>query len=69
MPTMSFRSAMPAPDFVLSESSAMAIADVSQVTLANLVSLQGRCTVITGGAQGLGKVKLTLQGTSKMRLS
>jgi NAD(P)-dependent dehydrogenase (short-subunit alcohol dehydrogenase family) len=33
----------------------MAIADVSGVALAKLVSLQGRRAVITGGAQGLGK--------------
>jgi NAD(P)-dependent dehydrogenase (short-subunit alcohol dehydrogenase family) len=33
----------------------MAIADVSQVALADLVSLKGRAAVVTGGAQGLGK--------------
>ena len=33
----------------------MAIADVSGRTLASLISLQGRCAVVTGGAQGLGK--------------
>lgn len=33
----------------------MAIADVSQHSLAKLVSLQGRSAVVTGGAQGLGK--------------
>ena len=33
----------------------MAIADVSQSPIADLVSLKGRCAVVTGGAQGLGK--------------
>jgi len=33
----------------------MAIADVSDRTIAQLVSLEGRCAVVTGGAQGLGK--------------
>lgn len=33
----------------------MAIADVSDRSLANLISLQGRNAVVTGGAQGLGK--------------
>lgn len=33
----------------------MAIADVSQVALGDLISLKGRCAVVTGGAQGLGK--------------
>ena len=33
----------------------MAIADVSQVALAELNSLKGRSAVVTGGAQGLGK--------------
>jgi NAD(P)-dependent dehydrogenase (short-subunit alcohol dehydrogenase family) len=33
----------------------MAIADVSEKSLASLVSLQGRSAVVTGGAQGLGK--------------
>jgi NAD(P)-dependent dehydrogenase (short-subunit alcohol dehydrogenase family) len=33
----------------------MAIADVSAVALADLVSLDGRAAVVTGGAKGLGK--------------
>ncbi len=33
----------------------MAVADLSQVPLADLVSLEGRAAVVTGGAQGLGK--------------
>jgi NAD(P)-dependent dehydrogenase (short-subunit alcohol dehydrogenase family) len=33
----------------------MAIADVSQVSLGDLISLKGRRAVVTGGAQGLGK--------------
>ncbi|MDR2857812.1 MAG: SDR family oxidoreductase [Novosphingobium sp.] len=33
----------------------MAVADVSQVALADLISLKGRTAVVTGGAQGLGK--------------
>jgi len=33
----------------------MAIADVSEVALADLISLKGRSAVVTGGAQGLGK--------------
>jgi NAD(P)-dependent dehydrogenase (short-subunit alcohol dehydrogenase family) len=33
----------------------MSIADVSDKTLTELVSLAGRCAVVTGGAQGLGK--------------
>ena len=33
----------------------MAIADVSGKSLANLIALQGRNAVVTGGAQGLGK--------------
>jgi NAD(P)-dependent dehydrogenase (short-subunit alcohol dehydrogenase family) len=33
----------------------MAIADVSTVALADLISLEGRAAVVTGGAQGLGK--------------
>lgn len=33
----------------------MAIADVSQVALADLISLKGRVAVVTGGAQGLGR--------------
>lgn len=33
----------------------MAIADVSQSSIADLVSLKGRRAVVTGGAQGLGK--------------
>jgi NAD(P)-dependent dehydrogenase (short-subunit alcohol dehydrogenase family) len=33
----------------------MAVADVSQVALGDLISLKGRCAVVTGGAQGLGK--------------
>lgn len=33
----------------------MAIADVSDKSLANLISLQGRNAAVTGGAQGLGK--------------
>ncbi len=33
----------------------MAIADVSQVALADLISLKDRSAVVTGGAQGLGK--------------
>jgi NAD(P)-dependent dehydrogenase (short-subunit alcohol dehydrogenase family) len=33
----------------------MAIADVSGKPLAEIVSLAGRCAVVTGGAQGLGK--------------
>lgn len=33
----------------------MAIADVSQVALGDLISLKGRTAVVTGGAQGLGK--------------
>ncbi|HEX8058625.1 MAG TPA: SDR family oxidoreductase [Novosphingobium sp.] len=33
----------------------MAIADVSNVDLADLISLKGRTAVVTGGAQGLGK--------------
>jgi NAD(P)-dependent dehydrogenase (short-subunit alcohol dehydrogenase family) len=33
----------------------MAIADVSQVALSDLVSLKGRGAVVTGGAQGLGR--------------
>jgi NAD(P)-dependent dehydrogenase (short-subunit alcohol dehydrogenase family) len=33
----------------------MAVADVSQVALADLISLTGRVAVVTGGAQGLGK--------------
>jgi NAD(P)-dependent dehydrogenase (short-subunit alcohol dehydrogenase family) len=33
----------------------MAIADVSQAALADLISLRGRGAVVTGGAQGLGK--------------
>jgi NAD(P)-dependent dehydrogenase (short-subunit alcohol dehydrogenase family) len=33
----------------------MAIADVSEHSLAQLVSLEGRTAVVTGGAQGLGK--------------
>jgi NAD(P)-dependent dehydrogenase (short-subunit alcohol dehydrogenase family) len=33
----------------------MAIADVSQIALADLISLNGRTAVVTGGAQGLGK--------------
>lgn len=32
----------------------MAIADVSQVSLADLISLKGRSAIVTGGAQGLG---------------
>lgn len=33
----------------------MAIADVTESTIAQLVSLKGRTAVVTGGAQGLGK--------------
>lgn len=33
----------------------MAIADVTDRTINELVSLKGRCAVVTGGAQGLGK--------------
>lgn len=33
----------------------MAIADVTARSLGELISLQGRCAVVTGGAQGLGK--------------
>lgn len=33
----------------------MAIADVSGVALADLISLKGRVAIVTGGAQGLGK--------------
>jgi NAD(P)-dependent dehydrogenase (short-subunit alcohol dehydrogenase family) len=33
----------------------MAIADVSEVALADLMSLKGRSAIVTGGAQGLGK--------------
>lgn len=33
----------------------MAIADVSQVALGDLISFKGRTAVVTGGAQGLGK--------------
>jgi NAD(P)-dependent dehydrogenase (short-subunit alcohol dehydrogenase family) len=33
----------------------MAIADVSEVALSDLISLSGRRAVVTGGAQGLGK--------------
>jgi NAD(P)-dependent dehydrogenase (short-subunit alcohol dehydrogenase family) len=33
----------------------MAIADVAEVALADLISLKGRSAVVTGGAQGLGK--------------
>jgi NAD(P)-dependent dehydrogenase (short-subunit alcohol dehydrogenase family) len=33
----------------------MSIADVTDKPLAELVSLAGRCAVVTGGAQGLGK--------------
>lgn len=33
----------------------MAIADVSGIALADLISLKGRGAVVTGGAQGLGK--------------
>lgn len=33
----------------------MAIADVSEKSIAELVSLKDRCAVVTGGAQGLGK--------------
>lgn len=33
----------------------MAVADVSEVALTDLISLKGRCAVVTGGAQGLGK--------------
>lgn len=33
----------------------MAIADVSNKSIAQLISLQGRVAVVTGGAQGLGK--------------
>lgn len=33
----------------------MAIADVSTRSIAELVSLTGRCAVVTGGAQGLGR--------------
>ncbi|GGC16320.1 3-oxoacyl-ACP reductase [Novosphingobium endophyticum] len=33
----------------------MAIADVTQVALSDLISLKGRSAVVTGGAQGLGK--------------
>ncbi|RYD87632.1 MAG: SDR family NAD(P)-dependent oxidoreductase, partial [Sphingomonadales bacterium] len=33
----------------------MAVADVSERTVAELVSLDGRCAIVTGGAQGLGK--------------
>lgn len=33
----------------------MAVADVSDHPIAQLVSLKGRCAVVTGGAQGLGK--------------
>ena len=33
----------------------MAIGDVSQKSIADLMSLQGRVAVVTGGAQGLGK--------------
>jgi len=33
----------------------MAIADVTDHSIAQLVSLAGRCAVVTGGAQGLGK--------------
>jgi len=33
----------------------MTIADVSEVALADLISLKGRSAVVTGGAQGLGK--------------
>jgi NAD(P)-dependent dehydrogenase (short-subunit alcohol dehydrogenase family) len=33
----------------------MAVADVSQVALSDLISLKGRSAVVTGGAQGLGK--------------
>ena len=33
----------------------MAVADVTQHSIQQLVSLQGRCAVVTGGAQGLGK--------------
>lgn len=33
----------------------MAIADVTDRSIGELVSLRGRCAVVTGGAQGLGK--------------
>jgi len=33
----------------------MAIADVTARSIGELISLQGRCAVVTGGAQGLGK--------------
>ena len=33
----------------------MAIADVSQVALADLISLKGRTAIVTGAAQGLGR--------------
>lgn len=33
----------------------LAVADMSDRTVAELVSLKGRCAVVTGGAQGLGK--------------
>ena len=33
----------------------MAIADVSSKSIAELVSLEGRVAVVTGGAQGLGR--------------
>ena len=33
----------------------MAIADVAGKTIAELISLNGRCAVVTGGAQGLGR--------------
>lgn len=56
MPMMSFPSATqtatpdPQQDF-----RPMAIADVSGIALADLISLKGRGAVVTGGAQGLGK--------------
>jgi hypothetical protein len=33
----------------------MAVADVSQKSLADLISLAGRSALVTGGAHGLGK--------------